>query len=130
MSFSLEAKIESAAFPMKKPCCRRAFILGVLLFAAERSDDEVTLYNDCAAIAAISAKFIKEQFGRDTSPVKAGKGIELLQFKSKSASEFLTNSTNSLDVSKLIKCEECMASFLRGAFVGGGTVSEPSKTTI
>lgn len=127
MSFSLEAKIEAAAFPMKKPCCRRAFILGVLLFGAEFCDDEITLYNDCAAIAEISSKFIKEQFGRETAPIKAGKGIVLLQFKSKSASEFLKNSSKSIDINKLLKCDECSAAFLRGAFVSGGTVSEPSK---
>lgn len=125
MSFSLEAKIEAAAFPMKKQCCRRAFILGVLVFGAEVCDNEISLYAESAAIAEICEHYIKEQFGRDTVPEKVGnRGVHLLQFSSKSAAELLKST---VDTSKVLKCEECLAAFLRGAFVGGGTVSEPLK---
>lgn len=125
MSFSLEAKIEAAAFPMKKPCCRRAFILGILLFGAESCDNEVSLYVESEAVAEICSHYIKEQFGRETVPEKIGnKDILLLQFTSKSAAEFLKKT---LDTPKLLKCDECISAFLRGAFVGGGTVSEPLK---
>ncbi len=110
---------------MKKQCCRRAFILGILLFGAEFCDNEISLYVDSEAVAEICSHYIKEQFGRDTSPGKIGnKGVLLLQFTSKSAAEFLKSP---LDTSKALKCEECISAFLRGAFVGGGTVSEPLK---
>ncbi len=125
MSFSLEAKIEAAAFPMKKQCCRRAFILGVLFFGAEVCENEVSLYVESAAVAEICSHYIKEQFGREAVPEKVGnKGVLLLQFTSKSAAEFLKQD---FDGTKVLKCEECIGAFLRGAFVGGGTVSEPLK---
>ena len=110
---------------MKKQCCRRAFILGVLLFGAEFCDNEISLYVDSEAVADICSHYIKEQFGRDTLPEKIGnRGVILLQFSSKSAVEFLKSPYKT---SKLFKCEECESAFLRGAFVGGGTVSEPLK---
>ncbi len=113
---------------MKKQCCRRAFILGVLLFGAEFCDDTVTLYTECDAIAEICAAYIKEQFGRDTTPEKSGsKNTVFLQFKSKSAAGFLKKAVFSLDTSMFLKCEDCLPAFLRGAFVCGGTVSEPQK---
>ena len=127
MSFSLEAKIEAAAFPMKKPCCRRAFINGVLLSGAVFDGECISLYVESAAVAEICSYIIKDQFGRETVPEKTGgRGIMLLQFNSKSASEFL-KSCDSVDTSKMIKCSECVSAFLRGVFVGGGTVSEPTK---
>ena len=128
MSFSLEAKIEAALFPTKKNCCRRAFILGVLLCGAEVCDDDISLYVESEAVAEICIRIIKEQFGRDTIPEKTGgRGIMLLQFSSKSAAEFLKNATVGIDSEKLFKCSECSVSFMRGIFVGGGTVNEPNK---
>ncbi len=126
MSFSLEAKIEAAAFPMKKTCCRRAFINGVLFSGAEVSDNTVSLYVESAAVAEICVHIIKEQFGREVTPEKTGvRDVMLMQFDSKSAAEFLRS--KELNTEKFFKCEECGASFLRGIFVAGGTVSEPQK---
>lgn len=127
MSFSLEAKIEASLFPMKKPCCRRAFISGVLLCGAEACNDDISLYVDSAAVAEICCKIIKDQFGRDPIPEKVGKGYMLLQFSSKSAGELMRSANEKVDIARLLKCEECNSAFLRGAFVGGGTVNEPNK---
>lgn len=126
MSFSLEAKIEAAGFPMKKTCCRRAFINGAMFTGADLADETVTLYVESEAIADICLHIIKEQFGRDASMANGGKGIFLLQFDSKSAAEFLRDSS-CMNISELYKCHDCQASFLRGIFVAGGTVSEPEK---
>jgi len=128
MSFSSEAKLEAAQFPMKKPCCRRAFISGVLLGGADVSGEEISLYLEGDALSDLAAKLIKEQFGRETFPVKMGaRGIRLLSFSSKSASEFLVMARKSTGLEKLLKCDECITAFLRGFFVGGGTVSAPEK---
>ncbi len=127
MSFSLEAKIEAAAFAMKKPCCRRAFINGVMIMGADVCDDTVSLYVESEAVAEICTHIIKEQFGRETEPQKVGgRGIMLLQFASGSASKML-KALPSIDVAKSYKCAECQSAFLRGIFVAGGTVSEPQK---
>jgi len=128
MTFSLETKLEVALSPMKKPCCRRAFICGIMFGGADVSNDEISLYIEGEELAEIACKFIKEQFGRDVQPVKTGgRGIRLVTFSSKSAAEFLKNIGNSWSLEKFIKCEECKKAFLRGVFIGGGTVSEPLK---
>ncbi len=128
MSFSLETKLEAASFQMKKPCCRRAFISGVLFGGADVSGEDISLYLEGIALAELSAKMIREQFGREATPEKTGgRGICLLSFSSKSAGEFLQNCRLQTDLAKLFKCDECLCAFLRGVFVGGGTVSSPEK---
>lgn len=124
MTFSAQTKREAAEFPMKKPCCRRAFIAGALYLGATVDGQEVELYSDDPTVAGFCAKLIKEQFGREVEPVKAGgRGSLLLAFSSKSAAGLCTAET----LHSLVKCEECTAALLRGAFVGGGTVNEPEK---
>lgn len=128
MSFSSETKLEAAAFQMKKPCCRRAFISGVLFGGADVSGESISLYVEGIELAEICAKMIREQFGREAVPEKiGGRGILLLSFSSKSAGEFLQNCRMQADPSAQFKCEECACAFLRGVFVGGGTVSAPDK---
>lgn len=128
MSFSLDTKLEVSLFPMKKPCCRRAFVNGILLGGADVSSDDISLYIEGEELAETAAKFIREQFGREVSPVKTGaRGIRLLSFSSKSAGEFLHTARISFSSEKVLKCDECIAAFLRGFFISGGTVSEPLK---
>ncbi len=126
MSFSFEAKLEAVQFPMKKPCCRRAFISGVLLGGADVSGEDVSLYIEGAETAEFAAKLIKEQYGRETVPEKIGsRGVRLLAFSSKSAGTFLQSTRIAFSKEQLLKCDECRSAFLRGIFVGGGTVSTP-----
>ena len=128
MSFSSEAKAEAVQFPMKKPCCRRAFINGVLLGGADVGGEDISLYIDGAETADIASKLIKEQFGRDAVPTRIGaRGVRLLAFSSKSASSFLESTRESFSVDQVFRCEECRSAFFRGLFVGGGTVSTPQS---
>ncbi|MBQ5390165.1 MAG: DNA-binding protein WhiA [Clostridia bacterium] len=128
MSFSSDIKLEAASFQMKKPCCRRAFISGVLLGGADVSGEEISLYVEGDALAELCSKMIKEQFGREAVPEKIGRGKLLLAFSSKSAGDFLQACRRmQADFEKLYKCSECVCAFLRGVFVGGGTVSSPEK---
>lgn len=126
MSFSSEAKLEAIRFPMKKPCCRRAFISGVLLGGADVGGEDVSLYVEGEETADFAAKLVKEQYGRETVPVRIGaRGVRLLSFSSKSAASFLEGARSSFCAEQLLKCEECRSAFFRGLFVGGGTVSTP-----
>ncbi len=128
MTFSLETKLEVSSLPIKKICCRRAFILGMLLGGADVSGDDISLYLDGGDIPEIACKLIKEQFGREASPVKLGaRGTRLISFSSKSAAEFLRTADTDFSREAVIKCDECLKIFFRGFFVGGGTVSEPDK---
>lgn len=128
MSFSSETKKELSGVPMKKNCCRRAFIQGVLLFGATVCGEDVALYVDGTETAEICAKLVREQFGREVIPEKCGRGeTRRLAFASKSAAEFFHDPDEKLAGGKFQKCGDCMASFFRGVFVGGGTVSAPEK---
>ena len=128
MSFSLDAKLEMVALPIKKPCCRRAFISGVLFGGGEASGEDVCLTVEGIQAAELCAKMVREQFGREAVPEKIGRGMLILTFSSKSASEFLNTCRHmQTDFDKLFKCDECLVSFLRGVFLAGGTVNSPEK---
>ena len=92
MSFSTEVKCEAAALPMKKTCCRRALIAGVLVGGGKRCDDEIALQLDNAAAAELCARLVREQFGREAEPQPIGKRGFLLTFVSKSAAALMQDS--------------------------------------
>lgn len=123
MSFSTEVKREAAALPMKKTCCRRALIAGALVGGGKCCDDEIALQLDNTAAAELCAHLVREQFGREAEPQPIGKRGFLLTFVSKSAAALLQDSA--ANPQTLIRCPECAAAFVRGAFLGGGTISAP-----
>ena len=131
MSFSSETKLEAASFQMKKPCCRRAFINGVLLGGADVSGEDISLYVEGAELAEICAKMIREQFGRETVPEKiGGRGILLLAFSSRSAGEFLQNCRIQADLSGQFKCEECIALFCAVHLSAAALSAPPTRRII
>ena len=112
MSFSLDTKIEFSQLPIKKQCCRRALIFGILVGGADLSENDISLYVEGDNIADVACKLVKEQFGRDVTPIKTGaRGIRLISFSSKSAAEVLNGVGISFPFDKVIKCEECLKSF-------------------
>ena len=128
MTFSLDTKIEFSQLSVKKQCCRRALIFGILAGGADVSENDVSLYVEGDEVSDFACKLVKEQFGRDVAPIKTGaRGIRLISFSSKSAAEFLNEFGINFSFDKILKCDECLKSFLRGIFIGGGTVSEPLK---
>lgn len=126
MSFSAEVKFEALGVPMKKTCCRRAFILGALFLGAALQNDRIVMYADGAAVETYT-KLISEQFGR-TSEVTRGerRGMRLMSFQSHTAALALRQAAET-GFERLLKCPECSSAFVRGLFIGGGTVNSPDK---
>lgn len=128
MSFSSDSRLEAATLPIKKVCCRRMFIYGVLFSGADFDGEIISLYVDGAEIADVCAKLISEQFGRTSEPVSVGaRARYLLQFSSPGARQLFLNREDPSRFFDAMKCEECKAAWIRGAFVGGGTVNSPDK---
>jgi len=132
MSFTSEVCTELLTVQNKKTCCRKAFLLGIVLSARIDGDGLVSyFYHEETATAA------KEMLDRifHAEPmlaeiVRAGRKTYALSFRSASVCEFLRKvDDREKSAMELVgfRCPACESAFLRGAFLAAGTVSDPHK---
>lgn len=132
MSFAEQVRLELSTIAIKKPCCRRALVAGLLLGAERESGKELSLRLGSAAMAEASSEWIRGQFGKTPSVTVTGAcGHRYwdLSFLSPAAAKLAQSLQESVaeDVLRL-SCEQCGGSFLRGVFLGYGTVNDPHKS--
>lgn len=136
-SFSAEAKAEVCrAFP-QSGCCALAECFGILLFCNSFRNDAVKIITESPEFAALLPKLFKKAFGfgfdNQAGEGKGGKQIFQIQNPRKlenmmEAFGFDTRQTLSLHVNLPVVEEECCkTAFLRGAFLSGGSVTDPVK---
>ena len=132
MSFTTDVCTELLTVQNKKSCCRKAFLLGLVLSARTDGDGLVSyFYHEETATAA------KEMLDRifHAEPtlseiVRAGRKTYALSFRSVTVCEFLRKvDDREKNAGKLVgfRCPACESAFLRGAFLASGTVSDPHK---
>lgn len=136
MSFSSNVKSELCRdFPVKK-CCVLAQCFGILLFCNTFTADCVRIVTESRELAALLPKLFKRAFGLgfDGQPDVAGakqcftitdqKKLETIL----DAYGFSRGDTVALHVNLSVLEEDCCKiSFLRGAFLAGGSVTDPAK---
>ena len=134
MSFSANVKAELCHVPLNRSCCAVSEAYGVLLFAYQFSAREIRLITGCAPFAKRLPKLMQRAFGfapdirvggakstfTVTDPEKIRSVFSAFGYDADST---LVNHIN------LGVLEEncCKAAFLRGAFLAGGSVTDPSK---
>ncbi len=132
MSFTTDVCTELLTVQNKKSCCRKAFLLGLVLSARTDGDGLVSyFYHEETATAA------KEMLDRifHAEPalseiVRAGRKTYALSFRSVTVCEFLRKvDDREKSAGELVgfRCPACESAFLRGAFLASGTVSDPHK---
>lgn len=134
MSFTSEIQDELLRLPLKKTCCRKALLLG-LLIAARRDGDEWLLYTYEPQIAELAASMLERIFhvsARCESIVRAGRKTFALRFSSPSVSTFLEELDSERGEGRLaelvgFRCPSCEAHFMRGVFLSSASVSDPNK---
>ena len=127
MSFVIEQKREVIETAVKNLCCRRATLLGALASRATSEGESVHLRVNGDDVIKYFSSLIFEIYGKEPSvkSPESGGRIKVLSFDSKSAAKYLSNiSRNNLLAPK---CASCRSSFLRGAFLASGKLSDPSK---
>lgn len=134
MSFADSLREELAALPIKKPCCRRAFVSGFLLSANRESGHAVSLRCRYAAGVAPLCEALEILYAKAPEVTEtASHGHRYTDiFMESSACARLTGQLQSEEadperILKLSACELCHSSFLRGVFLSSGTVSDPHK---
>ena len=137
VSFSASAKAEIARIPVHNHCCALAQCFGVLLFANSFSTDGIRIITESREFAYVLPKLFKKAFDLDfdsyPSLASAGKLIFTIEEPDKleqilEAYGFSPEDTVALHVNLPIVEEECCrTAFLRGAFLAGGSVTDPAK---
>ena len=130
MSFSNEVKKELLSVPIKKNCCKKAFLFGLLYNAqADKTGCGSIEYNMPEA-----AETALELLGSSAEPrikenVRAGRRYYTLSFASKALSGFLYKIENQADVvsAAAFRCEGCRSAFARGVLASGVSVNDPHK---
>lgn len=132
MSFTTEVAGELISLPLKKTCCRRAFLLGTLLCARETDKGyECYFYEESTAVfikELLKKTFHSESILIDT--VRVGRRTFILSFESNALSEFfnsLGRSDSLPHVTAGFRCGVCQQAFVRGAIVGSASISDPQK---
>ena len=136
-SFSSAARAEICRELPHNHCCAKAQCFGILLFCNSFQDDGIKIITESREFACILPKLFKKAFDLDfdsyPSLASSGKLVFLIRDPEKlseimEAFGFSAGDTLALHVNYPIVEEECCkVSFLRGAFLAGGSVTDPGK---
>ena len=137
ISFSSAARAEICRELPHKACCARAQCFGILLFCNSFQDDGIKIITESREFAYILPKLFKKAFDLDfdSYPSLAAPGKLVFQIREKEKLArimetfgFSAGDTLSLHVNYPIVEEDCCkVFFLRGAFLAGGSVTDPGK---
>ncbi len=137
MSFCAKVKSELCRNEVTKGCCALAEAMGVLLFANTFSSDCIRIVTESSDFAQrlprLFRKALGVQFDRLPEEAATGKQVFLLTEAEKinrvfEQCGFSAQSSISLHVNlALLEKECCQHAFLRGAFLAGGSVTDPEK---
>jgi len=136
MSFSSNVKSELCRLPLHKTCCAVAEAYGVLLFCNTFSPTGIRIVTESREFAARLPKLFRRAFNLefDQAPDSdRGKQVFLVEDPGKLETIYAAfgldaATTVTLHVNlSVLEDECCRISFLRGAFLAGGSVTDPEK---
>ena len=138
MSFSGQVKAELCKLPPSRTCCARAESYGVLLYANTFSAREIRIITASPEFAQRLPKLFKKAFGFGFDSTiehsdTGGKNIFVIHDTAKIAAIFDTygydaesSLVHHINLS-VLEDECCRAAFMRGAFLAGGSITDPEK---
>ena len=137
LSFSAAAKAELCRDIPHKHCCCLAEAFGILLFCNSFTSEGIKIITESREFAWMLPKLFKRAFDIhfDAYPSMEAPGKLVFQIFDPDKIEIImdsfgfdVNDTLSLHVNWPVVEEECCrTAFLRGAFLGGGSVTDPAK---
>lgn len=137
MSFSADVKGELCRGRIQRSCCARAEACGILLFCNQFSPIQIKIVTESLSFAARLGPLFRKAFSVDfdqtISPdLPGGKQIFLITQAEKLS--HIWDICGGMDGGialhlnfALLEEEHCRLSFLRGAFLAGGSVTTPQK---
>ena len=138
MSFSSDSKAEICRLKIEKPCCAVAESCGVLMFCNTFSLNEIRIITASREFSMRLPKLFKKAFNIEFDVLpdfeSAGKKSFIIKNPGKLSSILSTLSLDSpagfsLHVNfALLEEDCCKASFIRGAYLAGGSITDPGKS--
>ena len=138
ISFSGNAKAEICRCVPQKNCCALAECFGILLFCNHFSKDNIRVITESRELAQLLPKLFKKAFGIafDVLPEQDASGKMIFQITQLDKIETIMQSygfdpadTLTLHINlAAVEDDCCKTAFLRGAFLAGGSVTDPTKT--
>ena len=136
-SFSASAKAEICRIVPTKSCCALAQCFGVLLFCNSFSGEGIRIITESREFSRLLPKLFRKAFDLqfDSFPEENSSGKLVFQIadskkldKIMEAYGFTRRGTLALHLNMpLVEEACCKAAFLRGAFLAGGSVTDPDK---
>ena len=136
-SFSAGVKAEICKTLPAKRCCALAQCFGILLFCNSFQAENIRIITECRDFAQLLPKLFKKAFQLefDVIPNPEGKGKQIFQITEPDKIQWIMENygfdakdTLSLHINLAVIEEECCkASFMKGAFLAGGSVTDPAK---
>ena len=137
MSFSFDTKNELCRLPVQRLCCARAEAYGILLYCNTFNPTEIRIITENPNFAARLPKLFHRAFGLrfDRQPEPGAPGKMVFQITDpKKLSHIIDLFGYSREQSlvlhinfALLEEDCCRASFLRGVFFAGGSITDPLK---
>ena len=137
VSFSSAARAEICKYLPNRRCCALAESFGILLFCNSFQNDGIKIITESREFAYNLPKLFKKAFDLsfDSYPSLASPGKLVFQIWDENKIEhimeafgFSAEDTLSLHVNyPVVEDDCCKAAFLRGAFLAGGSVTDPEK---
>jgi DNA-binding protein WhiA len=137
ISFSAGAKAEICRHIPHKPCCAMAECFGILLFCNSFSEQGIRIITESREFAWILPRLFETAFDMefDSYPSMEAPGKLVFQITAPEKLDqilasygFQYGSTLSLHLNLAVVEDECCRNaFLRGAFLAGGSVTDPEK---
>ena len=129
MSFSGDVKQELLNVRPKRPCCKTAEAYGLLLFGRHFSSRSILLQTENEEIALCYRAAVRRETGAACSLSESEGGLYTVSVSEKDRPSVLRHfRQNGYRIrAELFACEHCRASFLRGAFLDCGIISDPEK---
>ena len=137
LSFSAAAKAEICRNIPMKHCCALAECFGILLFCNSFNGENIRIITESKELAQLLPKLFKKAFSMDFDIMPAPDAKGKLNFQITDPDKitdimdwygFDPQDTLSVHINLAVIEEDCCkAAFLRGAFLAGGSVTDPGK---
>lgn len=138
MTFSASAKAELCRVPVKKRCCAVAEAYGVLLYCSRFTNRELRIVTASPDFAERLPRLFRRAFGLGFDEISPGEGAGKSRLSVSEPEKIAAiyrafgmepAETLSLHINLgVLENDCCRASFVRGAFLAGGSVTDPAKS--
>jgi len=134
MSFASEIKTVLSGLAIKKSCCKKALLLGILSAHSNVENQSIEFSTDNEKVSSLTAWLFRQCYSIiPYYETVSGIGGTISYYKMKSLDDAKQTTVfgdiQALleDSSSILSCQNCLACFGRGLFLASGTVSDPSK---